>query len=212
MGRVLRITRRYVRSSRRLLRMHWMIRIQLYSIPAMIGLLLLAVSFYQLMLWALSFESVRQQIPPAVRLWTFVTPPVAIVLGVVFSTALHIWLGWRAKKVLAHHRGSLCPRCLHDLRATPESSRCPECGTRYCRPWLRKLWRQAILLTGGRRAAQRVDGLFETQPPSETNQNERSNPALMAPEPPIFPTPPRPPRPSAISALNPKPFQPPDPR
>lgn len=170
MGRVLRVIRRWVRSARRLLRMHWMIRVQLCAIPAALIWIALFLIFNRLTLWALSFESVGQSTPPKVLFWVFVAPMVGTSLAMACVAAAHVWFASRSLKVLSRHEGCLCPRCLHDLRATLESSRCPECGMRYCRRWLRKLWRQAILLTGGRRAAQRVDGLFETQPPLGTNQ------------------------------------------
>lgn len=170
MGRLARRARRYIRSVRRLLRMHWMIRVQLCAIPAALTWIALFLIINRITHWVLSFENVGQSTPPKVLFWVFVAPMVGTFLAMACAGVLHVWLASRSLRVLSRQRGSLCPRCLHDLLATPESSRCPECGTRYRRRWLRKLWRQAILLTGGRRAAQRVDGLFETQPPPGPNQ------------------------------------------
>jgi hypothetical protein len=171
MSKLVRIVRRYVRSGRRLLRMHRTIRFQFCAVPALFIVVVLVLIVNRVTLWVLSFESVVKSMPPAVLLWVFATPMVGAFLGGVVVAVLHVRLASRSMKLLVQHQGCVCPRCLHDLRAMPGSSRCPECGTRYRRRWLRKLWSQAMFFAGGKRAASRIAALFEPTHAPESNRD-----------------------------------------
>lgn len=39
---------------------------------------------------------------------------------------------------------SLCPECLYDLRGSPDSGRCPECGLTCTRQEVREVWETAM--------------------------------------------------------------------
>jgi uncharacterized paraquat-inducible protein A len=48
----------------------------------------------------------------------------------------------RSFALLTPHQGLVCPRCHYSLASSPEQGECPECGTRYTRAEVLKLWRR----------------------------------------------------------------------
>lgn len=67
----------------------------------------------------------------------------AFTVPVAYMVILVIWnLGeMRLRKQIRQASHLLCEGCLYDLRSSPSAGACPECGFRYQRDELIRMWR-----------------------------------------------------------------------
>ena len=152
--------RRAQRTLRRLSRVHLSLSFPLALVFGPPAVLAAWIAIEQLVGLSSTFSTFSTLVWPG-----YANPPVYLVTGLVIVwmvlvISFVVWITIMMSRLRAihakaiEHRALLCPRCLHDLRGSAESARCPECGQRFKALWLRKQWSQIVYWSNPRERKQ----------------------------------------------------------